>query len=403
MAPLDGIRIISIEQYGAGPFATLHLADLGAEVIKIEDPSVGGDVGRHVPPYQADDTSLFFETFNRNKKSVSLDISTPEGREVFEDLVRVSDAVFSNLRGDVPKKIKITYDDLKHINPAIVCCSLSGYGMEGPRAKDPGYDYMLQALGGWMSLTGDPDGAPTKTGLSLVDFSGGLVASGSILAGVIAARRDGVGMDCDLSLYDTAIGMLSYVATWHLSAGYEPTRTRNSAHPSLVPFQAFQASDGWFVVGCAKEKFWVRLTEALERPELATDPKFDTFAHRYENSEELLALLDEIFLTRTVTEWVDLLRGATVPCGAVQSVEEALTDDHTMARGLVVETETPALGQVRSVASALRVGTREEPHRRAPHYDEHREEVLRDLLGYDDQRISDLDRSAAFGKQLGNQ
>jgi len=400
MAPLDGIRIISIEQYGAGPFATLHLADLGAEVIKIEDPSVGGDVGRHVPPYQADDTSLFFETFNRNKKSVKLDISTAEGREVFEDLVRVSDAVFSNLRGDVPKKIKITYDDLKHINPAIVCCSLSGYGMEGPRAKDPGYDYMLQALGGWMSLTGDPDGAPTKTGLSLVDFSGGLVASGSILAGVIAARRDGVGMDCDLSLYDTAIGMLSYVATWHLSAGYEPTRTRNSAHPSLVPFQAFQASDGWFVVGCAKEKFWVRLTEALERPELATDPKFDTFAHRYENSEELLAILDEIFLTRTVTEWVDLLRGATVPCGAVQSVEEALTDDHTIARGLVVETETPALGQVRSVASALRVGSREEPHRRAPHYDEHREEVLRDLLGYDDQRISDLDRSAAFGKQL---
>ena len=207
-------------------------------------------------------------------------------------------------------------------------------------------------------------------------------------------------MDCDLSLYDTAIGMLSYVATWHLSAGYEPTRTRNSAHPSLVPFQAFQASDGWFVVGCAKEKFWVRLTEALERPELATDPKFDTFAHRYENSEELLAILDEIFLTRTVTEWVDLLRGATVPCGAVQSVEEALTDDHTIARGLVVETETPALGQVRSVASALRVGSREEPHRRAPHYDEHREEVLRDLLGYDDQRISDLDRSAAFGKQL---
>ena len=403
MAPLDGIRIISIEQYGAGPFATLHLADLGAEVIKIEDPSVGGDVGRHVPPYQADDTSLFFETFNRNKKSVKLDISTAEGREVFEDLVRVSDAVFSNLRGDVHKKIKITYDDLKHINPAIVCCSLSGYGMEGPRAKDPGYDYMLQALGGWMSLTGDPDGAPTKTGLSLVDFSGGLVASGSILAGVIAARRDGVGMDCDLSLYDTAIGMLSYVATWHLSAGYEPTRTRNSAHPSLVPFQAFQASDGWFVVGCAKEKFWVRLTEALERPELATDPKFDTFDHRYENSEELLAILDEIFLTRTVTEWVDLLRGATVPCGAVQSVEEALTDDHTIARGLVVETETPALGQVRSVASALRVGSREEPHRRAPHYDEHREEVLRDLLGYDDQRISDLDRSAAFGKQLDHQ
>lgn len=397
MKPLEGVRIISIEQYGAGPFATLHLADLGAEVIKIEDPRDRGDVGRHVPPYQAGDTSLFFETFNRNKKSMKLDISTAAGRAVFEDLVKVSDAVFSNLRGDVPKKIKITYEDLKHLNPAIVCCSLSGYGMEGPRAKDPGYDYMLQALGGWMSLTGDPAGAPTKTGLSLVDFSGGLVAAGSILAGVIAARRDGVGMDCDLSLYDTAIGMLSYVATWHLSADYEPTRTRNSAHPSLVPFQAFQASDGWFVVGCAKEKFWVRLTEAIGRPELSTDPRYDTFAHRFENSEELLAILDEVFATKTVIEWVDLLRTASVPCGAVQSVAEALTDDHTIARELIVETSTPDLGDVRSVASAWRVGRRDEPHQRAPLFDEHREELLRDLLDYDDERISQLNNDSAFG------
>lgn len=388
MKPLEGVRIVALEQYGAGPFATLHLADLGAEVIKIEDPSVGGDVGRHVPPYQAGDTSLFFETFNRNKKSLVLDIGTPEGREVFEDLVRVSDAVFSNLRGDVPTKIKITYDDLKHVNPAIVCCSLSGYGMEGPRFKDPGYDYMLQALGGWMSLTGDPDGAPTKTGLSLVDFSGGLVAAGSILAGIISARRDGVGMDCDLSLYDTAIGMLSYVATWHMSAGYEPTRTRNSAHPSLVPFQAFQASDGWFVVGCAKEKFWVRLAEAIGRPELATDPRFDSFGHRFDNSTELLAILDEVFATRTVVEWVDLLRAATVPCGAVQSVEEALTDPHTIERGLIVETKTPDLGDVRSVASAFRVGRRDEPHRRAPLLDEDRDQILTDILGYSPDRIT---------------
>jgi crotonobetainyl-CoA:carnitine CoA-transferase CaiB-like acyl-CoA transferase len=397
LKPLEGVRIISIEQYGAGPFATLHLADLGAEVIKIEDPRERGDVGRHVPPYQAGDTSLFFETFNRNKKSMKLDISTAAGRAVFEDLVKVSDAVFSNLRGDVPKKIKITYEDLKHLNPAIVCCSLSGYGMEGPRAKDPGYDYMLQALGGWMSLTGDPAGAPTKTGLSLVDFSGGLVAAGSILAGVIAARRDGVGMDCDLSLYDTAIGMLSYVATWHLSADYEPTRTRNSAHPSLVPFQAFQASDGWFVVGCAKEKFWVRLTDTIGRPELSTDPRYDTFAHRFENSEELLAILDEVFATKTVIEWVDLLRTASVPCGAVQSVAEALTDDHTIARELIVETSTPDLGDVRSVASAWRVGRRNEPHQRAPLFDEHREELLRDLLDYDDERISQLNNDSAFG------
>lgn len=397
MKPLEGIRIVSLEQYGAGPFATLHLADLGAEVIKIEDPSVRGDVGRHVPPYAEGDTSLFFETFNRNKKSMLLDIATPEGREVFDDLVRVSDVVFSNLRGDVPAKIGITYDDLKHINPAIVCCSLSGYGMEGPRAKDPGYDYMLQALGGWMSITGDPDGAPTKTGLSLVDFSGGLVASGAILAGVISARRDGVGMDCDLSLYDTAIGMLSYLATWHLSAGHEPVRTKNSAHPSIVPFQAFAASDGWFVVGCAKEKFWQRLAEEIGMPELATDPRFDSFGQRFKNSVELLEILDRVFATRTVEEWVTQLRAASVPCGAVQTIGEALTDSHTIERGLIVETSTPALGDVRSVASAMRVGTRDEPHRRAPLLDEDRVELLTSLLGYDADKVQKLADSAAFG------
>ncbi|MGA0003263.1 MAG: CaiB/BaiF CoA transferase family protein, partial [Candidatus Nanopelagicales bacterium] len=175
--PLEGITVLSLEQFGAGPFGTVHLADLGARIIKIEDPSSGGDVGRYVPPYAHEEDSLFFEAFNRNKESISLDLSTPAGRATFEDLVKKSDAVYSNLRGDVPAKLKITYDDLKHLNPAIVCCSLSGFGMTGPRAKEPGYDYMLQGLAGWMSLTGEPDGPPTKSGLSLLDFSGGFVAA----------------------------------------------------------------------------------------------------------------------------------------------------------------------------------------------------------------------------------
>ncbi len=241
MRPLEDVRIIAVEQYGAGPFGSVHLADLGADVLKIEEPTSGGDVGRYVPPYNKGEDSLFFETFNRNKRSLSLDLGTPGGRKVFEDLVRTSDAVYSNLRGDVPAKIKITYDDLKHLNPAIVCCSLTGFGMTGPRAKQPGYDYILQGLAGWMDLTGDPDGPPTKSGLSLVDFCGGYVAALSLMAGLHAARRDGIGGDCDVSLYDTAISMLTYPAAWHLNAGYRPGRTKNSAHPSLVPFQAFEA------------------------------------------------------------------------------------------------------------------------------------------------------------------
>ena len=209
MRPLADVRILGIEQYGAGPFGSMFLADLGAEVIKIEDPSVGGDVGRYVPPYAEGEDSLFFESFNRNKRSLSLDLSTASGVKVFEDLVRVSDVVYSNLRGDVPLKMGLTYASLKHLNPAIVCCSLSGFGMTGPRSTEPGYDYILQGLAGWMSITGDPSGPPTKSGLSLVDYSGGLVAAVSLLSGLHAARRDGVGGDCDISLYDTAISMLT--------------------------------------------------------------------------------------------------------------------------------------------------------------------------------------------------
>ncbi|KQW53894.1 CoA-transferase [Nocardioides sp. Root1257] len=397
MRPLEDVRIIAVEQYGAGPFGSVHLADLGAEVIKIEDPTVGGDVGRYVPPYAEGEDSLFFEAFNRNKSSLSLDLSTTAGRAVFEDLVKVSDAVYSNLRGDVPAKIRITYDDLRHLNPAIVCCSLTGFGMTGPRAAEPGYDYVLQALGGWMELTGDPDGPPSKSGLSMVDYSGGFVAAISLLAGIHAARRDGVGMDCDVSLYDTAIGMLTYPATWHLNAGFQPTRMRHSAHPSLVPFQAFEAKDGWLVIGCAKEKFWQRLTVVIERPEWATDPRFATFADRDRNRDVLLPLLEEVIAKRTVAEWLEPLRAAAIPSAPINDVGAALTEPHTIARDLLVETEHPRYGTVRQVASPVRVGSTPPAYRRAPQRNEDAGRILGELLGYDDAAVTDLGDRGAFG------
>ncbi|MBA2953581.1 CoA transferase [Nocardioides sp. MAH-18] len=398
MRPLEDVRIIAVEQYGAGPFGSVHLADLGAEVIKIEDPRVGGDVGRYVPPYAEGEDSLFFETFNRNKSSLSLDLATPAGRAVFEDLVTVSDAVYSNLRGDVPAKIGITYDDLKHLNPAIVCCSLTGFGMTGPRQKEPGYDYVLQALAGWMDLTGDPEGPPTKSGLSMVDYSGGFVAAISLLAGIHAARRDGVGMDCDVSLYDTAMGLLTYPAAWHLNAGFQPVRTRHSAHPSLVPFQAFEAKDGWLVVGCAKEKFWQRLTAVIDRPEWAADPRFATFADRDRNRDVLLPLLEGIFATRTVAEWVEPLRAAAVPTAKINDVAEAMTEPHTIARNLLVETEHPRYGTVRQVASPVRVGSEPPTYRRAPLRHEDADRLLGGLLGYDDATVAHLSAQGAFGE-----
>ncbi|MEV0973533.1 CaiB/BaiF CoA transferase family protein [Microtetraspora glauca] len=397
MRPLEDVRIIAVEQYGAGPFGSVHLADLGAEIIKIEDPRVGGDVGRYVPPYTEGEDSLFFEAFNRGKRSLSLDLGTEEGRAVFEDLVRVSDAVYSNLRGDVPAKMRITYDDLKHLNPAIVCCSLTGFGMSGPRRREPGYDYILQGLAGWMDITGEPEGPPTKSGLSMVDYSGGFVAAISLLAGLHAARRDGVGMDCDVSLYDTAIGLLTYPAAWHLNEGFVPVRTRHSAHPSLVPFQAFEARDGWLVVGCAKEKFWQRLTEVIGHPEWAADPRFATFADRRNNQDVLLPLLEEIFRRRTVAEWLPPLYAASIPCGPINDVAAALTEEHTLARDLVVETEHPVWGTVRQVASPVRVGDERPAYRRAPRRNEDFGHVTRGLLGYDDEKVAALTEAGAFG------
>lgn len=397
MRPLADIRILSLEQYGAGPFGSLHLAGLGADVIKIEDPSVGGDVGRYVPPYAEGEDSLFFESFNRDKRSISLDIRSPAGRSVFEDLVRQSDAVYSNLRGDVPAALGIRYDDLKAVNQRIVCCSLSGFGMTGPRAAEPGYDYVLQGYAGWMAVTGEPSGPPEKTGLSLVDYSGGLVAAASLLAGVHAARRDGTGMDCDLSLYDTAISLLTYLATWHLTAGYTPGRTARSAHPSLVPFQTFPAKDGWLVMGCAKEKFWRRLTTAIERPELADDLRFATFADRAVHREQLQVILDDVLSSRTVAEWLAVLREAAVPCAPVNDVSQALRDEHTLARRMIVSTEHPRFGEVKQVASPIRVGPAPHKHARAPRRGEHTDQILRELLGYDDQQMTALTSAGAFG------
>jgi crotonobetainyl-CoA:carnitine CoA-transferase CaiB-like acyl-CoA transferase len=400
MKPLADIRIVAIEQYGAGPFGSVHLADLGAEVIKIEDPATGGDIGRYVPPYQDGEDSLFFEAFNRNKLSISLDLNTPDGRAVFEDLVRVSDVVYSNLRGDVPAKLRLTYADLEHLNPRIVCCPLTGYGMTGPRAAEPGYDYLLQGIAGWMDLTGEPSGPPTKSGLSLVDYSAGLVAAIAMLTGVHAARRDGVGMDCDVSLFDTAISMLTYPAIWSLNGDFEPTRTRHSAHPSLVPFQAFETSDAWIVVGCPKEKFWQRLAIAIDRPDLADDTRFATFADRRRNAGELVALLEAVFAMRTAREWLDILGRGGVPCAPVNSVAEALQDEQTAARGMVVETEHPRFGTVRQLRSPARVGSSEPVFRRAPLRGEHRDSVLRSTLGYDQTRIDELERGGAFGRGI---
>jgi crotonobetainyl-CoA:carnitine CoA-transferase CaiB-like acyl-CoA transferase len=397
--PLADVRVIAIEQYGAGPWATLQLADLGAEIIKIEDPAAQGDVGRYVPPFQEEEDSLFFETFNRNKQSVSLDLRHPRAREVFEDLVRNADAVFSNLRGDQPEKLRLTYDDLKHVNERIVCCSLSGFGMSGPRRAEAGYDYIMQSMAGWMSFTGEPDGPPTKSGLSLVDLSGGYVAAIALLSGLWRARRDGVGCDCDVSLFETALHELMYIATWAATMGYEPRRMPESAHPSIVPFQTFATADGWVVVACAKQKFWEQLCRAIDREDLLADDRFADFERRDRHRDELLPILRSEFIARTEAEWLELLSGAGVPHGRVNDVHAALADPQAAARGAIVEIDHPRFGTVRQVASPLRLGQDGEERElaRAPFRGEHTEPVLAELCGYEQDRIAQLRTDGVFG------
>ncbi|GAC1579437.1 MAG: CaiB/BaiF CoA-transferase family protein [Candidatus Elarobacter sp.] len=399
MRPLADVRVVAVEQYGAGPFGTVHLAELGADVIKVEDARTGGDVGRAVPPYQSGNDSLFFETFNHDKRSVTLDLANESGRAVFHDLVRVSDAVYSNLRGDIPQKLGLRYADLAHVNPRIVCVSLSGFGMTGPRRAEPAYDYILQGLAGWQSLTGDPDGPPTKSGLSVVDYSGGLVAALALLAAVHAARRDGTGCDCDTSLFDTAMNMLTYVAAWTLApdGAYEPERLPLSAHPSIVPFQNFRTADGWIVVVCAKEKFWQRLVDVLGIGHVREDARFADFAARRANRALVTTTLQEAFAARATAAWVAHLTQAGVPCSPINDVHAALADPQTAARGLVAQTDHPTFGTARWIASPVRVGDVPAEHRRAPQLGEHTESVMRDLLGYDDARIAALREAGAAG------
>jgi crotonobetainyl-CoA:carnitine CoA-transferase CaiB-like acyl-CoA transferase len=394
-APLSGVRVIAVEQFGAGPLGTLYLADLGAEVIKIEDPAAFGDIGRYVPPGQSGTDSLYFEAFNRGKKSLLLDMKNPAGREVLDRLVATADAVYSNLRGDQPERLGITYAQLARINPRVVCVALTGYGRTGADAQLPGYDALIQAESGWAALTGDPAGPPTKSGLSLADYVAGLTAALALLAGVIDARHTGRGRDLDTNLYDSALAMLSYPAAWFLSSGFRSERHPLSAHPSITPFQFFRTEDGFIAVACPKEKFFQALVTAIDLPGLASDPRFGSFALRDAHRDELLAVLGPRFASATTAEWLTRLRGV-VPIAPVRSLEQALDTEELSGRMMLVEYEHPGLGTVRSVGLPITVGEYKPEYRRGPRLGEDGISLLAQL-GYSEAAIAALSDRGAFG------
>ena len=392
--PLEGIRVLTVEQYGAGPFGTMFLADQGAEVIKIENPHDGGDISRDVGPFFFEEhDSLFYHSFNRNKKSMALDLRQTEGQKVLHDLVASADALTSNLRGDVPEKLKLTYAHLKASNPKIVCAHLSAYGRTGPRASWPGFDYLIQAEAGFLSLTGEPDGPPARFGLSIVDFMTGLGLAYAVLAALTAARASGVGRDMDVSLFDMALANTSYLAAWYLNEGHEQTRLPRSAHPSLTPCQLYPTSDGWIFIMCNKEKFWPTLCELVEQPDWVSDPRFRNFADRLANRDALTELLDEALAKRSSADWLSRF-GDSVPAAPVNDIAQALDNPFVTEHGRLQTLTHPSAGEYRLVAPPVR-SAQTPPSRPAPALGEHTDALLTEL-GYDAGRLQKLRASGVI-------
>ncbi|MBV1863889.1 MAG: CoA transferase [Rhodobacteraceae bacterium] len=364
--PLDGVKVIAVEQYGAGPFCTQHLADLGAEVIKVENPTGGGDVGRGVGPHFTEEgDSLFYLSFNRNKKSVTLDLKTDAGMARLRKLVETADILFNNLRGDLPAKLGLDFDAMKATNPAIVCAHLSAYGRTGARADWPGYDYLMQAEAGYLSLTGEPDGPPTRFGLSMVDLMTGATAAFAMVSAVLGARTTGQGRDIEVSLFDVAIHSQGYVATWYLNAGDVVGRMPRSAHPSLGPTQLYRTGDGWLSVMCNKEKFWGVLADRIGKPEWKTDPRYVDFAARLKNRDTLTIELDAVLSEETTQHWLEHLSGH-VPVAPVYDVAQSLDNPYVAEQDLLVDTLHPELGTVRLLASPIRCPGEVLPQNPAP-------------------------------------
>ena len=387
--PLAGVRIVSVEQYGAGPFGSSYLADMGAEVIKIEAPGTGDSSRQSGPPFLGENDSHFFQTFNRSKSSVTLNLKHPDGARILRELAATADAVMNNLRGDQPAKLGLTYDALKDVKPSLVCLHLSGYGREGPRAAWPAYDYLMQAEAGFMALTGEPDGPPTRMGLSVVDYLSGITAAFALTAALLGAARSGRGRDVDVTLYDVAMHQLTYPAAWYLNEGIETHRRPRSGHPSVVPCEAIPTADGQVFVMCVLPKFWEALCRIVGLPELVADPRFATPVARKTNRDALMALLDPAFAARTTAAWMDLFAGH-VPAAPVLSMGAALDNPYAPESGAIDTVAHPDAAEGLSfVASPIRIDGARLTGTAAPKLGADTERLLADL-GYDAARIAAL-------------
>jgi crotonobetainyl-CoA:carnitine CoA-transferase CaiB-like acyl-CoA transferase len=392
--PLAGYRVLTFENFGAGPFGSLYLADLGAEVIKIENRELGGDATRGMGPFLGEHDSHFFQAFNYNKKSVCLNLKTAAGRQAFRRLAASAHVVMNNLRGDQPEKLGLTYGALSDVNPRLVCAHLSAYGRDNERKGWPGYDYLMQAEAGYLHVTGEPGSPPARMGLSIVDYMTGITTALAILAALLGVARDGRGRDVDVSLFDVALHQLTYPGAWYLNAGQKTGRLPRSSHPSATPVQLFPTQDGWIFIMCMTEKFWRALVAELGRPELAEDPRFATMEARRQHRQELTEALDAVFREDTTERWLARLRHQ-LPAAPVNDLPQALDNPYVHAIGMVRPLPHPRMSGFRALANPIKLDGQRLPLATAPALGAHTEEILLGL-GYDAGEIAELREAGAL-------
>ena len=402
MQPLDNIRVLDLSRALAGPYCAMMLGDLGAEVIKVELPGTGDEsrswgppfVGKPYGPYPGE--SAYFISINRNKLSVTINLKSAEGQEVIRRLAAVSDIVVENYRTGVLEKSGLGYEDLHALNPRLIYCSISGYGRTGPQAERPGYDAIMQAEGGIMSISGPVEGPPSRVGISIVDISTGMFSAIAILAALRARDATGEGQWLDMSLLDSNAALLANIASNYLIGGGVP-RSYGNAHPNLTPYGAFRACDRWFVLGVANDRQWGSLCQVIGHPELKGDPRFVANSDRLANRDALTQIMGEAFLARTADEWLAELERVEIPCGAINTIPEMFDNPQARARHLALEVEHSTAGPIRVPGFAYKLSqTPAEVHLPPPLLGQHTEKVLTELLGYSPEQVSLLRERGAI-------